>query len=612
MLRLFSAIEALAIVTHKAGWIGDAYFTVLTGADAAKIARRGQGFEIASIGMEDDPSSSDPYGSGAYVRDPYGTQPPYDFDDFDAEPKPIGNNQPNPTPASASLLKDPSLQAGNGMVFGPAQIAPAQDMDTVLVQGVRINRGAGPPLGWTYEMVDDGIWAPVPIIGAPRPPRKHPLKRTARAATPQASDMATVTILGQRPDLGVPDWRVENDAFAPRVYEPGTFDPQLFDRPNPRTRRRGPLVVGLSDPRGRHDPSSADPFGLLSDNVVPTRPENTVTARDETHHAPMESGSNDHSFWDRGGTNLVLGGTITVLTGVALTNFWNPAGWLAGGAAALLLAGGIAGSAAGATQLWYSYGHDATAEQDMAFDRAASTPLLVSSPVGLVAGVTGAVATGDAVGFENWAAWGGLAEGGVNLARAAPTAIRAMPGMWRATVPWLKYAALQPFWFSVGMGGGGGSVKAASYILRGARRAPAGIRSIEYLGTTLLLERQKDWARYQVFITRSRSEGVFRITYTNGQIRIVQTDRFAEAVQRITEAKFGDMGMMFNLEREQHIMSQARAYLDISDYLNLRGGVRYAVSTELGAQRLLQRFSLDFPEAVASRQLTIDWVQWTR
>jgi hypothetical protein len=67
---------------------------------------------------------------------------------------------------------------------------------------------------------------------------------------------------------------------------------------------------------------------------------------------------------------------------------------------------------------------------------------------------------------------------------------------------------------------------------------------------------------------------------------------------------------MYIPAREAHIMGQVQNYLDIATITG--GRVRYVVSTELGASRLTQRFGLDFPEAMASDMLTIDWVQWRR
>ena len=83
-----------------------------------------------------------------------------------------------------------------------------------------------------------------------------------------------------------------------------------------------------------------------------------------------------------------------------------------------------------------------------------------------------------------------------------------------------------------------------------------------------------------------------------------QTDRL------IQEAKLGNMGQMFNPTREAHIIRQARNSLDIATVTG--GRVRYAVSTELGASRLRQRFGWEFPAEMGSGQVWIDWVPWRR
>jgi hypothetical protein len=73
-------------------------------------------------------------------------------------------------------------------------------------------------------------------------------------------------------------------------------------------------------------------------------------------------------------------------------------------------------------------------------------------------------------------------------------------------------------------------------------RIASRIRTVEYLGTTPLLERDANWARFQVFATRSRNEAIFRITDANGQQRIVLADRFMPGSLTNLEAKLGDMG----------------------------------------------------------------------
>jgi len=90
----------------------------------------------------------------------------------------------------------------------------------------------------------------------------------------------------------------------------------------------------------------------------------------------------------------------------------------------------------------------------------------------------------------------------------------------------------------------------------------------------------------------------------------VLADRFKQGGSTILEAKYGDMGQMWNPTRQAHIIGQANNYLDITTVIG--GRVGYLVSTEKGAYRLTQRFRLEFPTEMASGQLWIDWVPWRR
>ena len=139
-------------------------------------------------------------------------------------------------------------------------------------------------------------------------------------------------------------------------------------------------------------------------------------------------------------------------------------------------------------------------------------------------------------------------------------------------------------------------------------RTATRVRTVEFLGTTPLVEREARWARYQVFATRSRQEGVYRISYTNGTQRIVLADSQLKGGVNIIEAKEGNMGMMFNPDRERHIMRQARNYIDITSTTG--GTAQYRVSTALGAARLTDVFGREFPNEMASGQLLIEWAPW--
>ena len=105
------------------------------------------------------------------------------------------------------------------------------------------------------------------------------------------------------------------------------------------------------------------------------------------------------------------------------------------------------------------------------------------------------------------------------------------------------------------------------------RRAASQIRRVQYLGTTPLLEREADWARYQVNATRTRNEAVFRITYANGNQKIVLADRYNRGSRSILEAKYGNMGQMWDPTRELHIVGQAHTYLGITRLLGGDVGV---------------------------------------
>jgi hypothetical protein len=152
-------------------------------------------------------------------------------------------------------------------------------------------------------------------------------------------------------------------------------------------------------------------------------------------------------------------------------------------------------------------------------------------------------------------------------------------------------------------GGGFGNVRGMARVFALTRART--IVKAEYLGKTSMTQTEAAWARYQIFATGIWKESVFRVTSADGKVRLVFADSFHQAQAMITEAKYGNMGQMFNPDREAHIIEQARTYLDLTT-----GRVRYVVSTELGTTRLMQRFSLEFPEAMASERMSVEWVPW--
>jgi hypothetical protein len=486
------------------------------------------------------------------------------------------------------------------------------------------------------------------------------LDRGESGSGPPQEPIAEVNVFGQRPDRPPRpsrEFQLEYDRlrhaplvdYATEIPRPESYDPIGPPRPrrtrSPTVRKPSPadpLGPAPQQPQPERDPVDSGPYfdsavtpstvpGIdrvnnpwMSDVPVPEqflrpeqflkggawerpesvpspRPERGDTGRIETiPTAPLE-----RSFWSRGGTGLAAG-AASLAGGVAVVLWWNPVGWVAG-ATALAIAGGVAATTASAVQLGASYGGATSQEQDAAMNRAVSATLGYSSIGGVLGGVAGTVGADDAqVGFEEGIFWGGLVERLITL----PGALRAVPGLWRAALPWAKSLLVSPVWFSQAVVGGGGNVRSLARVFAAQGRIASRVRSVEYLGTTPLLERDADWARFQVFVTRTRNEGVFRITYANGQQRIVLADRFMPGSRTILEAKYGNMGMMFDPTREAHIMRQANNNLDISNVIGGRTG--YLVSDELGAVRLTQRFAREFPAEMASGQLWIDLRPWQR
>jgi len=142
---------------------------------------------------------------------------------------------------------------------------------------------------------------------------------------------------------------------------------------------------------------------------------------------------------------------------------------------------------------------------------------------------------------------------------------------------------------------------------------------VEHLGETPARWTDKPWYDYQVRATGTDAENVYRIT-RNGKVDYVYADALTNDF--IVEAKQGDMKFLeaaakdptavssafYDLmQRQQHVINQAKNYLLISDQLGYRG-VRYVVSDAEGAKVLLERFTAEFPEAVASGTISVWWV----
>lgn len=433
----------------------------------------------------------------------------------------------------------------------------------------------------------------------PTPPLFRPARRVKPAPAQNAmADFATVRVYGQYPEP--PD--------------AGSFDPLQYQH---SYRNVEPFNFTPVQSASRRQRGSAFPF---SDAFVReylqqqefNRPERNGSASPEKATgapAPGALGASatvplgQRTFWNRGGTAFT-GGALSAAVGVAVLMWWNPVGWVAGASVALAIAGGIAAGAGGALELGSSYLGTTSAEQDALMDRATSAALAVTSPGDLVGGVAGTVIYDDpAEGFEQGALWGGLIEGVGGVVLTLPRALRAIPGIWANARPWATSLLLSPLWSFLAAGGGGGGIRLIRKVAR-----PARIRSVEYLGTTPLIERDADWAKFQVHATRTRQEAVFRITNVNGEQTIVLADKYATRANTIVEAKYGDLGQMFKPDREKHIIGQAHNYLTIAETLG--GDVGYLVSTERGAIRLTDRFGREFPDAMSAGRIWIDWVPW--
>lgn len=451
------------------------------------------------------------------------------------------------------------------------------------------SHGSGPPSTSCCSASLSALEARFRSTLAPPPPPPQKKPRRPKGPPDEPSPFAR---------RGQPEKEAAPPETEPPPLPPGA--PRPADGPADALPTNNQLLPPASDVGSQDD---FLPWGAWE------KPEASLTPRPErTGARPVEtlpSLPDARGFWSRGGAGLV-GGGMSVAAGVAILMWWNPVGWLAGASVALMLAGGLAASAGGAMQLSQSYAGNTSPEQDEAFSRANAAALAFSSPGSIAGSVAGTVIADDPeAGFDTGAFWGGLAEGIGSVAISLPNALRAIPGIWHAALPWGKALLLSPLWFALATGGGKGSVRNLARVFAAQGRAGPRIRTIEHLGASTLPVADANWARYQTRVLRSREEAVFRVTFQNGSQRLVYADRYLPRYRILREAKFGDMGMMYIPEREAHIMNQAAIYVEMADILG--GRTEYFVSSELGASRLLTRFSLEFPAAVESGQLRIIW-----
>ncbi|MEC5218405.1 hypothetical protein RCH09_003374 [Actimicrobium sp. GrIS 1.19] len=181
------------------------------------------------------------------------------------------------------------------------------------------------------------------------------------------------------------------------------------------------------------------------------------------------------------------------------------------------------------------------------------------------------------------------------------------------------------FWF-LGAGGMGGSSRASRALRLAARdtgpanrlvsisERAAGFRSVSdpsktyvHLGDTPARTDQA-WGRYQTEITGSSTESVIGIVDKNGNlVGTRQLDTSLTGLEgKVPEAKYGNMGQLYNPERYEHFVGQSQFLIDFARSSG-RPGVEYRVSSQLGTARLYAVFTYLHPEQLRSGFLTVGW-----
>jgi hypothetical protein len=187
-----------------------------------------------------------------------------------------------------------------------------------------------------------------------------------------------------------------------------------------------------------------------------------------------------------------------------------------------------------------------------------------------------------------------------------------------------EHLLMPAFWFlsADGMGGASRAARAmrlareraaATRVLSMAERA-AGVPSVAnpsqsyvVLGDTPARTEQA-WGVYQTGVTGSQTESVIGIVDKNGKLagtRLLDTS-LQGLTGKIPEAKYGNMGQLYNPERYEHFVGQSQFLIDFAQSTG-RPGVEYRVSSQLGTTRVLTVFTYLHPEYLRSGFLTVGW-----
>jgi RHS repeat-associated protein len=130
--------------------------------------------------------------------------------------------------------------------------------------------------------------------------------------------------------------------------------------------------------------------------------------------------------------------------------------------------------------------------------------------------------------------------------------------------------------------------------------------SYQYLGDTPVMS-EAAWAQYQMWVTGSKVESMINLVNQTGQAeRTIYLDSSLRRLNGgpILEAKYGDLGQLWNPDRYNHIIRQSYDLIDIAKALKLPG-VEYRVSTKLGKERLISTLTWEHPQELESGFLIV-------